>query len=267
MRHFTLIILAVIALASCGNDGDSIREQLNQYVTENNISNLDSLPSGLWYAIDEEGDDVKPQGDDIMILTYTAHYSDGEIFDSGQNVTFVLSNLIEGLKEGLQLIGNGGEISLMVPPELAFGTEPPNGVRPNALLIYNIDLIMISLTPDQQIRQYVEENNVVGLDSLDSGLYFVIVEEGDEDRPVNSDFINVGYDGYYIDGVRFDANEGATLDLGGVIEGWRQGIPLIGKGGVIKLIIPPNLAYGPFPTNGIRPGAVLIFDVELFDFF
>jgi len=122
------------------------------------------------------------------------------------------------------------------------------------------------LTQREQIDQYIAENNIMNLDSLSTGLYYVINTPGGDEKPDVSNTINISYDGYYIDEERFDGNANATFPLSNLIIGWQQGIPLIGRGGSIKLIIPPNLAYGPNPQNGIRSNAVLVFDIELFDF-
>ena len=51
--------------------------------------------------------------------------------------------------------------------------------------------------------------------------------------------------------------------LGRVIEGWNEGMQLIGEGGKIQLYIPANLGYGEYGTRGIEPNSTLIFDVEL----
>lgn len=122
-----------------------------------------------------------------------------------------------------------------------------------------------NLSQREQLNQYVAENNITNLDSI-NGMWFVMNDPGGDEKPVVSDAVNITYDGYYIDQERFDANENITFGLNSLIAGWQIGIPLIGRGGDIKLIIPPNLAYGPNPTNGIRRNAILIFDVQLHDF-
>lgn len=50
-----------------------------------------------------------------------------------------------------------------------------------------------------------------------------------------------------------------------MIPGWEEGIKLVGKGGKIKLIIPPSLAYGAVPVGTIPANSTLIFDVEMLD--
>jgi FKBP-type peptidyl-prolyl cis-trans isomerase FkpA len=60
-----------------------------------------------------------------------------------------------------------------------------------------------------------------------------------------------------------------------VIRGWQMGIPLVKKGGIVRLLIPSRYAYGPNAqpqlgvTFGLKDGlpanAVLDFDIQLYD--
>ncbi len=81
--------------------------------------------------------------------------------------------------------------------------------------------------------------------------------------------MKVNYTGTLVDGTVFDSSaqrgQPAEFPLDGVIPGWTEGIQKIGKGGKIKLYVPPELGYGDEGRPGIPPGSTLIFDVELLD--
>lgn len=119
------------------------------------------------------------------------------------------------------------------------------------------------------IRDHLEANNIEATPTQ-AGMYYRILEEGGNVRPNVTDIVEVRYRGEFLDGIVFDETEGnATVEipLGGVIEGWKRGLPLIGRGGKIELWIPSYLAYG---TRGrspsIPPNSVLYFEIELVDF-
>ena len=54
-----------------------------------------------------------------------------------------------------------------------------------------------------------------------------------------------------------------TVGTGGVIKGWDQGVPGMKVGGLRRLTIPPELAYGGTPPSGIPVNATLVFDITL----
>lgn len=81
--------------------------------------------------------------------------------------------------------------------------------------------------------------------------------------------ITANYTGWVQGGAKFDSSvdrgQPAQFALTGVIKGWTQGLVGMKIGGVRRLIIPGDLAYGATPPQGsnIPPNATLIFDVSL----
>jgi FKBP-type peptidyl-prolyl cis-trans isomerase FkpA len=121
---------------------------------------------------------------------------------------------------------------------------------------------------DTEIQDYIASNGLQA-EKTDEGLYYMINEEGEGTRPTVSNRVTVHYNGYLLNGNVFDSSydrgDKSTFSLGGVIEGWKLGIPLIKEGGSIKLIVPSHLAYGSQPpSRSIPKNAVLVFDIELF---
>ncbi|MCG1035835.1 FKBP-type peptidyl-prolyl cis-trans isomerase [Polaribacter sargassicola] len=117
---------------------------------------------------------------------------------------------------------------------------------------------------EQDIIQYITDNNL-NATKTDSGLYYVINNEGTGDNPTESSAVNINYKGYFLDGNVFDENDGIILDLSGVIEGFKEGLQLFNEGGDGILIIPSELAYGDYGNSSgtIPGGSALIFEITL----
>ena len=117
---------------------------------------------------------------------------------------------------------------------------------------------------DAEILAYIEANEL-SAQKTDSGLYYVIDNQGTGVQPTSSDNVTVAYKGYFTNGTVFDASDedGISFNLNQVIPGWTEGITYFNEGGSGILLIPSHLAYGSFNYNGIPGGSVLIFDVTL----
>jgi FKBP-type peptidyl-prolyl cis-trans isomerase FkpA len=115
------------------------------------------------------------------------------------------------------------------------------------------------------LEQYLSANSITA--TKDSrGFYYTIVNPGSGTKPNLCSSVRVAYTGLLTDGTQFDANTNATLSMGSVIKGWQEALPLIAKGGFIKVFIPPTLGYGTKVAGAIPANSILIFDIELLDF-
>ncbi len=117
---------------------------------------------------------------------------------------------------------------------------------------------------------YLEENKKrKEIQVTDSGLQYEIITKGDGDVPVEANVIKAHYNGFLIDGTKFDSSydRGEPLDIPvkGVIPGWTEALLLMPIGSKWKLHIPQELAYGLQGAGEIPPGAALVFDIELLD--
>lgn len=117
---------------------------------------------------------------------------------------------------------------------------------------------------EDEITQFIADNNLNAQKS-NSGLYYVINEQGSGTQPTATDNVTVAYKGYFTDGDVFDESnaDGISFGLQQVIPGWTEGITYFNEGGSGILLIPSRLGYGNRGRGSIPGGAVLIFDINL----
>jgi FKBP-type peptidyl-prolyl cis-trans isomerase len=105
----------------------------------------------------------------------------------------------------------------------------------------------------------------------ESGLKYRIRRASDGFKPSADDGVTVHYRGWLDNGEEFDSSyergEPTSFPLSDVIDGWTEGLQLVGEGGMIELEIPSDLGYGDAgnPRGGIPGGATLHFLVELIE--
>ena len=133
------------------------------------------------------------------------------------------------------------------------------------------DVVDNSAADKKTIEDYLLASGLTA-QSTASGLYYIIYKPGGTYHASLKSQVSAFYKGYLTDSTIFDqstysSNQPATFALNAVIKGWQEGIPLIGVGGKIKLLVPSALGYGSVAKTGIPANSVLIFDIDLVDIY
>jgi FKBP-type peptidyl-prolyl cis-trans isomerase len=104
---------------------------------------------------------------------------------------------------------------------------------------------------------------------LKSGVLYHLQSAGEGAAPNRQDRFTVHFQGRFIDGSVFadtrQSNRAEEFSFDSIISGWQEVLPLMKPGSVIRLVVPPDLAYGErgLQSQGIPPNSTLDFTLEL----
>lgn len=229
--------------------------------------------SGLKYKITEKGSGTRAVPGSTVAVHYTGTLTNGTKFDSsrdrGQPFSFKLGqgSVIKGWDEGIAMLNVGDKAIFTIPPTLGYGSADMGSIPANSTLIFDVELM--------EVKEPVKPWVITNKDTITtaSGLKYLVVEKSKDATSVkaeNGKTVDVNYTGFLTNGKVFDSSvdRGTPISFplgsGRVIKGWEEGILLMHVGDKIRLIIPPDLGYGPNGAGGvIPPNATLLFDVQL----
>ncbi|HTS44557.1 MAG TPA: FKBP-type peptidyl-prolyl cis-trans isomerase [Puia sp.] len=134
---------------------------------------------------------------------------------------------------------------------------------------YTNDTAIASTTDQQSLSSFIDSAHIVATKDP-RGFYYTVLAEGSGDTAKPCSQITVSYKGWGTNGQLFDQQTNAVFtSLGSLIDGWREGMPLIREGGQIMLYIPPSLGYGSKNlTDGsgnvvVPANSIIIFQITL----
>jgi FKBP-type peptidyl-prolyl cis-trans isomerase FklB len=170
----------------------------------------------------------------------------------GMELTF--QNLVQGLRDGLA------------------GNQPPIQDQElfSAMQEHQREMVTRLATRNkEQGEAFLQANQEKeGVVTLESGLQYQVLEQGDGPTPRASDRVRTHYHGTLIDGTVFDssveAGEPVSFGVNEVIPGWTEALQRMKVGDKWRIFVPSELGYGPQGAGAdIGPNSVLIFDIEL----
>ena len=119
-------------------------EFLANFKKEKGVKELDN---GALIKLSRTGKGKNPKADSTVEVHYTGTLTDGTKFDSsrdrGQAATFPLTQVISCWRKGIQQLKPGARATLVCPPDTAYGNRGTGNVPPNAVLVFDVELLSI----------------------------------------------------------------------------------------------------------------------------
>ena len=105
-----------------------------------------TLPSGLQYKVLRAGKGKKPTEGSTVMCRYKGTLIDGTSVDKTDEKkpsALHVAGFLPGLKEAVTLMSPGSKWEIVVPPQLAYGSQGNRGIGPNAVLVYQMEILGI----------------------------------------------------------------------------------------------------------------------------
>jgi FKBP-type peptidyl-prolyl cis-trans isomerase FkpA len=128
-------------------------------------------------------------------------------------------------------------------------------------------ILLAELNAEEGAAFRAENAGKPGVLILESGLQVEVLREGGGPIPSADDWVQVHFRGWHTDGREFEnswrKDEPATVAVARTIPGWREALVQTPVGTRLRLVVPPQLAYGRAGGGHIGPEQTLVFELEL----
>ena len=155
MKRISLVLPAALAAAlAVAPAGAGEKPTTAPEAEKKGELKMNATPSGLQYADTKEGTGASPKTGQICVMDYTGwlweNGAKGKKFDSsidrGTPFEFPIGQgrVIKGWDEGVATMKVGGKRTLLIPPQLGYGSRGAgNVIPPNATLLFEVELIAV----------------------------------------------------------------------------------------------------------------------------
>jgi len=148
-RSFQEDLMKKLSASQVTKDANTI----SKYLEDNKITAQQDT-SGLRYVIHTTKGGSKPTIDNCVEVKYQGKFlKDGKVFDQSDKVSFPLNGVIRGWQLGIPMLGIGDSATFYIPSGLGYGAQGyPGAIPPNAILIFNVELLGFGGEFDQATR-------------------------------------------------------------------------------------------------------------------
>ncbi|MFJ4965066.1 FKBP-type peptidyl-prolyl cis-trans isomerase [Streptomyces sp. NPDC088729] len=250
-------------------------------------------PKELKTEVISEGDGAKLKNGDAIQVNYLGQAWDStKPFDNSFDrktpfdLTLGAGMVIQGWDKGLVGQKVGSRVELVIPPDLGYGEQGQGDIKPNATLVFVVDILKATQVPSSAKGSTVAQDDIdlpkVGT-KTDGKAPTVTIPKSDppkklvsnyvleSDGPVikDSDSVVVNYVGLIWKGAKkfdstYEQGKTQTFPLSQVtLKGLKNG--LVGKkvGSRVLLVIPPDQAFGDQAQQTIPKNSTLVFAVDV----
>ncbi|WEH42694.1 FKBP-type peptidyl-prolyl cis-trans isomerase [Streptomyces sp. NBC_01218] len=250
-------------------------------------------PKELKTTVISEGDGAELKNGDAIQVNYLGQAWDStKPFDNSFDrkapfdLTLGAGMVIQGWDKGLLGQKVGSRVQLVIPPDLGYGEQGQGDIKPNATLVFVIDVVKAVQIPASAKGTEVPQKDAA-LPKVGTGtdgkapsvtvpksdppakLSSTYVLESDGEVVKDTDSVVVNYVGLlWKDGKTFDSTyeqgKTQTFPLEQVtLKGLKSG--LVGKkvGSRVLLVIPPDQGFGDEAQQSIPAKSTLVFAVDL----
>lgn len=140
-REISRIILGYLDKVSIEAEEEFLKQS-------ESIEGISVSKSGILYKKIEDGEGVKPNITDTVVIHWVGRFMDGEIlentYERGSPMMLPVTGSIEGWEEAFQMMEVGSKWRFIIPSKLAFGDKPNRQrIPPHSPLDFEIELIDI----------------------------------------------------------------------------------------------------------------------------
>jgi FKBP-type peptidyl-prolyl cis-trans isomerase FkpA len=138
--------LALATAFACGS-APAVPIESTVFAQNLGVSLPDStkLPSGMYIRDAVVGAGAEAKAGRGVTMKYSGWLADGTAFDANQNegIRFVLGSgqVIAGWDQGIVGMKVGGTRQLIIPPQLAYGSEGRGPIPSNAVLVFSVTMV------------------------------------------------------------------------------------------------------------------------------
>ena len=288
----SLTLFALLLFTACNSDEQQVTE--SGYPFEHHLQTGGPTPEAGQYVAFH----VQMRNGDTVIYTSRSQPQVPKMLIPQPPADPSVQQRTSPLIEGFKMMAEGDSLTLYYPIDTL--SRKPSGFEDAEFMIYDLVLTDIQTAEEHQtemnqrrqeemarreaVKGRVEEvgttvsriakdyrsGDLDGIQSTDSGLKYLMLEEGTGKLPEAQKTVRVNYYGALTDGTMFDNSfkQGTPfsfpLGVGRVIKGWDEGIALMPVGSKGVLFIPSDLGYGAAGSPPAIPGdSELVFYVEV----